>query len=363
MKGEIVLMELRTGWKGILVFMIIIVLAAGGFPSFFPTIRDSALEDLEGMEYLTIEVPEDEGGAINLSWDPVPGAVMYTVLEENTSTFGNKLSEPLRSFNTTNTSISVPYDFDEKHYYAVYIVMDNMTDPIYLGVISSESKTAWDTLLENPAYQGLAGGRQISFLDIRGFLALEIFSWWILLAGLYLAWRAVASVVEDYREKRMDLIFSTPISRRRYILGKFSSHFIVTSFICLVAAGVMTGAVSAVGEDVPAGDIYGTVFASLPLLMCIQAFAILGAVYFKSTRSGIGAAFLFIFAQYALNIVAAVSESLSNAKYITVMYYWDYTGIILGEGVNWGHFAVLSALTIIFLVLTLWTFDRQDIPT
>ena len=58
MKGEIVLMELRTGWKGILVFMIIIILAAGGFPSFFPTIRDSAIEELEGMEYLTIDVPQ-----------------------------------------------------------------------------------------------------------------------------------------------------------------------------------------------------------------------------------------------------------------------------------------------------------------
>ncbi|UCH88510.1 MAG: ABC transporter permease subunit [Thermoplasmata archaeon] len=225
--------------------------------------------------------------------------------------------------------------------------------------------TAFDTLLENPAYQGLAGGREISFLDIRGFLALEIFSWWVLLAGIYLAWRAVASVGEDYREKRMDLIFSTPISRRRYILGKFASHLIVTLFICLLASAVMTASVASVGEGDNAGAtvISGTIFASLPMLMCIQAFGMLGAVYFKTTRAGIGVAFLFIFFQYALNIIAAVSKTLQNAKYATIMYYWDYTGILLGEGVNWGHFAVLTVLTVIFLMLTIWAFEQQDIPT
>lgn len=364
MKGRIVLMELRTGWKGILIFTIIILLAAGGFPGMYPTIKESSAEQLEGIENLTIDVPDEEGGIINLSWKPVPNAEGYSILEENIFTFQNKLADSLRNFNTTGTSILIPYNFTEKRYFAVYYITKDSPEPAYLGVISTETGTAFDALLENPAYQGLSGGREVSFLDIRGFLALELFSWWVLLAGLYLAWRAVASVAEDYREKRMDLIFSTPVSRRRYILGKFSSHFLVTAFICLVAAAAMSGSVEAVGEgeNVSAGVIYGTVFASLPLLMCIQAFGILGAIYFKSTRAGMGIAFLFIFFQYALNIIAAVSKNLENAKYATIMHYWNYTGIMLGDGVNIGHFMVLTVLTLIFLVLAIWSFERQDIP-
>jgi ABC-type transport system involved in multi-copper enzyme maturation permease subunit len=366
MNLRIIIMELKTGWKGILVFTFIILLAAGGFPSFYPTIKESSQEDLEGVEFLNIEVPEEPGGMINLSWEAVPGAISYRILEDNASTVQNKLSESIRNFTTTQTNLSVPYDFDEKHYYAVYFILDESLDPVYLGVTStSAGGTAFDTLLENPAYQGLAGGREISFLDIRGFLALEIFSWWVLLVGIYLAYRAVASVAEDYQEKRMDLIFSTPLSRRNYILGKFTSHFIVTVFICFIASAVMTGAVAAIGEGDNAGAsvIYGTVFASVPLLLCIQAFGILGAVYFKSTRAGMGLAFLFIFSQYALNIVASVSKSMQNAKYATIMYYWDYTGILLGDGVNGGHFAVLTVLTAIFLILAIWAFEHQDIPT
>jgi ABC-type transport system involved in multi-copper enzyme maturation permease subunit len=365
MKGNIVLMEFRTGWKGIIVFTIIILLASGGFPSFYPTIKESTAEDLEGMEFLTIDVPEDEGGFINLSWIPVPGAVSYNILEENGTTVWNKLSEPIRSYNTTYTNVSIPYDFQEKRYYSVYFIISNSSKPTYLGLISTKAgATAFDTLLENPAYAGLAGGRELSFLDIRGFLALEIFSWWVLLAGLYLAWRSVASVGEDYREKRMDLIFSTPVSRRRYILGKFASHLLVTLLICFLASAVMTGSVAAVGEGDNAGAdvIYSAVFASLPLLMCIQAFGLLGAVYFKSTRTGIGVAFLFLFVMYAFNIVAAISKSLQNAKYATIMYYWDYTGILLGEGINAGHFTVLTVLTILFLLISIWTFEQQDIP-
>lgn len=366
MNPRIVLMELRTGWKGILVFTFIILLAAGGFPSFYPTIKESSVEELEGAEYLTIDVPRDRGGLINLSWDPVPGAVMYRILEDNASTVQNKLSESLRNFTTAETILSVPYDFEEKHYFAVYYILDNNSEPIYLGVTSTAAgETPFDTLLENPAYQGLAGGREISFLDIRGFLALEIFSWWVLLTGLYLAYRAVASVAEDYQEKRMDLIFSTPLSRRNYILGKFSSHLLVTLFICFVASAAMTGAVAAVGEgdSADAGLIYGTIFASAPMLLCIQAFGILGAVYFKTTRAGMGITFLFIFFQYALNIIASVSKSMQDAKYATIMYYWDYTGILLGDGINMGHFTLLTVLTVLFLILTIWVFERQDIPT
>ena len=365
MRGNIVWMELRTGWKGILIFTFIIILTAGGFPSFYDMIKDSGVEDLEGDEYLTIEVPEEPGGLINLTWVPVQGAAGYTILEDNSSTVQNKLSPSLRSFSTENTSISVPYDYEEKHYYSVYIVMDNVSDPVFLGTRTSVvNATLWDEFLQNEAYQGLAGGREISFLDIRGYLALEVFSWWVLLAGIYLAWRAVASVAEDYKEKRMDLIFSTPVSRRRYILGKFTAHFVVTFWICLVGAGLMTASVDAMGQGDSAGAdvIFSTFFASLPMLMCIQAFGILGAIHFKSTRSGIGVTFLFIFAQYAFNIVASVSESLQNAKYATIMYYWDYTGILMGEGVNAGHFAVLSILTALFVVLAVWAFDRQDIP-
>ncbi|UCH88509.1 MAG: hypothetical protein JSV49_09650 [Thermoplasmata archaeon] len=116
MKGNIVFMEFRTGWKGILVFSIIIILSAGGFPSMYPTIKESGLEDLKGIEFLTIDVPEEKGGMINLSSVAVPGAVSYNVVEDNTSTFQDTLSESLRNFSTEETAISIAYDFDEKRY-------------------------------------------------------------------------------------------------------------------------------------------------------------------------------------------------------------------------------------------------------
>lgn len=364
MKSSIILMEFKTGWKGILILSIIIVLSSWGFPRFYPSIKDSSVEELQGAEYLKIEIP-DEGEMIHLSWDNVSEAVLYKVLEDNKTTVQNKLSGSLRNYSTMDTNLSVPYDFDEKRYYGVYYLIDNSSESYYLGIVSTETGgTALDTLLENPAYEGLAGGRELTSLDIRGFLAFEVFSWWVLLAGLYLVWRAVASVAEDYREKRMDLIFSTPISRKSYILGKFTSHFLVTIFICLIAAVFMAGSVASVGEreNVSTEVIFATTLTSIPLLLCLQVIGILGAVHFKNTRAGMGVAFLFIFAQYALNIIAHVSDSLQSAKYVTVMYYWDYTGILLGEGINFGHFFLLSMLTIIILILSIWTFERQDIP-
>ena len=148
-------MEFRTGWKGILILTIIIILTCGGFPKFYPTIKESSVEELKGAEYLNIEISENSN-VINLSWDNVPGAVMYKVLEDNTTTVKNKLSNSLRNFSTTETNLSVPYDFEEKRYYGVYFLIENSTEPILMygsGIFAQTNMVAL----------GLSTGQPIRF--------------------------------------------------------------------------------------------------------------------------------------------------------------------------------------------------------
>jgi len=52
----------------------------------------------------------------------------------------------------------------------------------------------------------------------EGFMTIELYSWWILLVGVYLSFLSVKSVTGDFEESRMDILFSTPLSRKEYLI-------------------------------------------------------------------------------------------------------------------------------------------------
>ena len=71
--------------------------------------NDSDITDLQGSSRVTIEVPEQQGTLINLSWEPEKNASGYVVLEDNSSTF---LTSQIRYFGN-QTAISFVKNFEE----------------------------------------------------------------------------------------------------------------------------------------------------------------------------------------------------------------------------------------------------------
>ena len=80
MIGRVFLMEFRTGWKGLLIFLFLILLIAGGMPGIYPSFKESFESGLEGEENLRIVVPEEKGGDINLSWTPLKMLRVFLLL-------------------------------------------------------------------------------------------------------------------------------------------------------------------------------------------------------------------------------------------------------------------------------------------
>ncbi|MCK5562387.1 MAG: hypothetical protein KAJ51_17435 [Thermoplasmata archaeon] len=247
MFGSTILMEFKTGWKGFLIFTFIVLLVAGGIPGMFPMFKESLLTEYEGSDNITIELPEDgSDNAINLSWVPVDGAMMYIVRESNQS----HMTELTRVIYTADTDIAIPYNFTETRYYVVlalinttdinftalfdinitslsdYLVLmdyfETAFDTAFIGMTATDvgASNPFEDILDNPAYSGFSGGRNVNFLEIKGFLTFELFGWWWMLVGFFLAYMAVAMVANDFSEKRMDLLFSTPLSREQYIIEK-----------------------------------------------------------------------------------------------------------------------------------------------
>jgi len=178
MVGRIAYMELRTGWKGLLIFGLLVIIVSASMPLIFPTYRDSLTEELEGANKVKLELPSEQEDMITLSWEPLEDATSYMVLEDNRSSMVT--AKP--KYNGTETSITFKKDFEENRYYAVMAVLDETSDPVLIGIAATEKgEDPFQELMKNPAYAGFTGGRNISMLEAKGFITHEFFSlWWML---------------------------------------------------------------------------------------------------------------------------------------------------------------------------------------
>jgi ABC-2 type transport system permease protein len=362
MFGRTAYMELRTGWKGLLIFGLLVIIVSAGMPMIFPTYRDSLTEELEGANKVNLELPSEQGGNITLSWEPLETANSYMVLEDNRSSM---VTAKLK-YMGNETSITFERDFEEKRYYAVMAVLDETSDPVLIGIATTEEgEDPFQKLMQNPAYAGFTGGRNISMLEVKGFITLEFFSWWWMLAGLFIAYLSVSVIASDFENKRMDVMLSTPISRRRYLLEKFSAMSIIALFTILVAIAGLAGGlanINALGEF-SAEAVFLSLIGCLPFLMVVAAVGMLTAVFFQKVRVGMGITFAFLFAEFFLYTFGSFSKSLEWMKTISIFKYWDYSSVIIDDLFKTGDFILLAVLAILLIISGIWVFEKKDIPT
>ena len=362
MTGRITYMELKTGMKGILIFSLLIIIVSAGMPLIYPTFRDSLTEELEGANKVNLELPTEEGSMIVLSWEPLENATSYMVLEDNRSSM---VTAKIKYIGV-ETSITFEKDFEEKRYYAVTAEITETSDPVLIGIASTEEgEDPFQDLLKNPAYAGFTGGRSISMLEVKGFITLEFFSWWWMLAGLFIAYLSVSVIASDFENKRMGVLLSTPISRRRYLLEKFSAMSVIALFIILVAIVGLTGGLANINElhEFSAETVFLSLIGCLPFLLVISAFGMLTAVIFQKVRVGMGVTFGFVFVEYFLYIFGNFSKSIEWMKTLSIFNYWDYSSVIFDNLFKAGDFIILFVVTIALIIIGIWVFEKKDIPT
>jgi ABC-2 type transport system permease protein len=357
MIGHVVLMEFRSGWKGFLIFTFLILVATSGMPQLYPSYRDSLITELEGAQ--NVRLTSSEQGEITLSWEPVEGA-SYLVLEDSRSSMVT--AEPIYMGN--EPVITFLKDFEEDRFYAVMAVIDD--EQVLIGIATTgKPKDPLADYMNSPIYAGFTGGRRISMLEAKGFITLELFSFWWILAGLFIAYMSVSAITGDFEGKRMDLIFSTPISRERYILEKFTAMSIISLVIILVAAAGLAGGIASIGSsnEFDSKTVVMAFAGSLPFFMVIAAFGILTAAVFQKTRTGIGIMFAFVIGGFFLYTFGGYSESLEWMRLLSILNYWDYSAVIFDGVFKTGDFIGLFIVSFVVIGLAIVVFKKKDIPT
>jgi ABC-2 type transport system permease protein len=378
-------MTVRETWKGYLIFLLILIFMFGGMVQIYPMFLEGQEEQISEALGIKLEWEDEDAGIANLSWKEVEGAVYYVVLEDPTGFDPTGFENVTVEENFTRLRVSIDLTINITHnstpsepthttilvnesvnrtYMALTLLEDNNTT--MTGIVSTSAlygDNSLNELLEQPIYQGFAGGREIDLFDVRSFLTIEIGGYWALLLGFYVAYLGVAVVSRDVERKSMDLILSTPTPRWRLLLERGMAVGAMTLFACVVVAWVVNSAIVGIGEDVPAGDIYGTFLGAWPLLMVFLTWSIVLSVLFNEQKMAMGASFALLLVFYIINFASAITERLNPLANATPFGYYKFDDLLFGEWSAWGDMVVLAVITIVLTVLGLMLFREKELPT
>lgn len=360
-KGTIIKMELKSGWKGLLIFSFLALLLTASMPQMYPMFKESFESHLEGEEFVNLTLPATTPGTAILSWTAIPTATSYTVYSSDLLVMIP--SETL--YTGTSTQYQFTYQGNQNTYYAISAELPGQGTALIGMASTNDTKNAFDAMLDNPVYSSFTGGYDIDITDPAGFLSMYAFSWWWFVGGIYIAFLAANLMTTDFETQRLDLLFSTPLSRRQYILEKFFALALIGLFIILLSVvGLLIGIASIpdLAASLGAGEAFFSFFGAFPLLLTISATGILLGVFFKKGRIAIGANIGILVFEYLLYSFSGVAEALESLKYASIFYYWDYNKVLIEKGFNIGGFLILTVLSIILLGLAIFYFEKKDIP-
>ena len=184
---------------------------------------------------------------------------------------------------------------------------------------------------------------------------------WPLMAGVVGIVVATRSVAADLDRGFLELVITSPLPRRQYLIVSIVGQLIVAR---TVAAATIAG-VLLVGALAGAGFDAGRFLLAIPLLAsfawAVAAFATLLSVITLSRGIAGGITAGVLLAMYLANIVGAIETRLDWLKSLSLFGYFD-TRELIGKGtLAWGDVGVFVVIAAFCWLAAVVLFGRRDL--
>jgi beta-exotoxin I transport system permease protein len=195
--------------------------------------------------------------------------------------------------------------------------------------------------------------------NVEQYLHAEMLSLIVPLAVGYLAVRAAASGLTGASEsRRLDVLLSAPVSRRRLV----ASGFIATA-IEVAAVLVLTGLLTAIGSILAgAGLSAGKAVAGFanvwPLALVFAGLGIVITGWSLRTTVVTGSVAGVLVAMYVIDLIGRLDPDLDWLRYVSVFKYY---GNAIEDGIDPLAFCGVTVVAILLASVGAWLFDRRDL--
>lgn len=178
------------------------------------------------------------------------------------------------------------------------------------------------------------------------------------LIGILVATRPVGA---DLERGFLELVVSSPLPRRAYLLVSIVGQLLVTTFVAVatVAGVIVLGVVVGAGFD--AGQFLLAAVPMAAFAWAIAGFSTLLSVVTLSRGTAGGVTVGVLLAMYLAHLVSAIVADLHWLARLSIFDYFD-TRVPISEGtLDAGNLAVLVGIAVVCWAAAVWLFGRRDL--
>jgi ABC-2 type transport system permease protein len=222
---------------------------------------------------------------------------------------------------------------------------------------------AQDYIEALPAFlKAFIGQEIIDITTLEGFLTVEYFNTtWLLIVGIFSCLFAGALVAEETEKKTLEIILSTPVSRTRFIIGKFAGFLTLLVFLSAISfLGIHLGLLQ-IGETMDKRLMVDIFLSGTICIATIGSIGLFLSCLLNEQRRAVGATITVFFSLYIFNLIALLLEQYPALKYFSLFQYYDASKIFKLQGIHGPDIAILLGFFSVMFGAAIITFRRKEI--
>jgi ABC-2 type transport system permease protein len=206
-------------------------------------------------------------------------------------------------------------------------------------------------------------GEPINLETLGGFLSWRVGNILPVMLGLWSVLALSGTLAGEAAKGSLDLVASTPISRRRIAIQKLAGH-VTALTISMLIAGLLIWYVgvafaSLPGDEIALGAALGQVLLYGLLMLASGSIAFATAPFVGRTRA-LAFGLVGLFASYLISSYASLSPLIDSLKPLS-WYAWTAGHRPLAGVTDWPSVALLAVFCVILLTIGVVAFERRDL--
>ena len=209
------------------------------------------------------------------------------------------------------------------------------------------------------AFTAAFGMDRLNFGTLIGFYAVECGNILGIGGTFFAAILGITALAKEEKERTAEFLLSHPVSRYRIITEKLCAILLQIVIMNILVFLMSIASIACIGEEIVWEELWLLHFAYFLVQIVLAGICFGISAFIRS--SGIGAGIGIATVMYFINIVANITESAKELKYITPFGFAEGADIIANVDIEWEMVMINMIFAVVGVVMAYCKYCKKDI--